>query len=115
MRKKDERGSGKKRRNKFGYTGELKHSKMGVRSCILRRNCAVLPVGKHFDFVFDTRKAAFFIGLIGIAAIVLSGVGISMAVKGMKERNKRYITCKIGLVCNILLVCGLIMIFVGGF
>ena len=26
----------------------------------LRRDCAVLPVGKHFDFVFDARKSSVF-------------------------------------------------------
>lgn len=115
MRKKDEQGSSKKRRNKFGYTGKLKHSKMGVRSCVYAGIAAVCLLGGIAISFFMHGKAAFFVGLIGLAAVVLSGVGISMAVKGMKERNKRYITCKIGLACNILLVCGLILIFIGGF
>lgn len=115
MRKKDKQGSGKKRWNKFGYTGELKHSKMGVRSCIYAGIALFCLLGSILISFLMRGKAAFFIGLIGISAAVLSGVGISIAIKGMKERNKRYVTCKIGLVCNILLVCGLIMIFVGGF
>ena len=54
------------------------------------------------------------IGGLGIISIVLAALGIRAGVKGMREREKRYITCKAGITVNIIILLGLAAIFLGG-
>ena len=40
------------------------------------------------------------IGIAGILALVLAVSGLRRGIEGFKERNKNYITCKVGMACN---------------
>lgn len=100
---------------KYGHAGQMRHSTMGVRSCIYAGGGAVLLVLSIVISFVMHGKAAAFIGVFGIISLALAGFGIYAAFKGMRERDRNYITCKIGMGCNILLVIGLMMIFAGGF
>ena len=88
---------------------------MGMRSCIYAAAALFLLLGSVAISFAMHGKAAFFIGIIGIGAAICAGLGIAAAIKGMRERNKRYISCKIGLFFNILTAVSLIIIFIGGF
>ena len=50
-----------------------------------------------------------------VLAVILAGMGIRASVKGRREREKNYLTCKVGVVLNILILICLLMIFVMGF
>ncbi len=99
---------------KYGHT-ELKHSRMGVYSCIL--------AGISFGMILVSVLMAFFlkgktpnvVGGIGLAALVTVLYGLHASVKGRREREKKYRTCWIGMILNILLLLLLIFIFAGGF
>jgi hypothetical protein len=105
----------KEHRQQYGSTGKRKNSKMGVRSCIYAAAALFLLVGSVAISFAMHGKAAFFIGIIGIGAVVCAGLGIVAAIKGMRERNRRYVNCRIGLFFNILAAVSLIIIFIGGF
>jgi len=46
--------------------------------------------------------------------MIFSGIGIYCAVRGFKEREKDYLTCKIGIGCNLFFLLGFIAIFCRG-
>ncbi|SHK50565.1 DUF6142 family protein [Hespellia stercorisuis] len=107
-REKRRRGS-----RKFGQA-KLKHSKMGITSCSYAGGTAGLLLFSILIAYFTDGRAPGIIGALGLVALVLAGFGLHAAIKGMREREKNYITCKIGIACNALLVLGLTAIFLGG-
>ena len=59
-------------------------------------------------------KANMTIGFIGLGTLALSFMGLLLGVRGFRERDKNYITCKIGAICCGLLVLGMCAIFIRG-
>lgn len=112
-----ERENRKKSRNrkkrKYGQA-KLKHAKRGVYSCGISAVVCFLLLTTLAIAYFSGGNAAPFIGGIGIIAFLLSCVGSYMAAKGFKEREKNYLTCKIGGTASVLFVVGFIMIFCRG-
>ena len=51
---------------------------------------------------------------MGVVSCVLSILGINAAVKGFRERERNYITCKIGLPVNGIVLILFLVIFIGG-
>ncbi len=45
-------------------------------------------------------KSAAMVGSFGVFDMILACIGIVTGVKGFKERDKNYLTCKIGIVVN---------------
>lgn len=116
-RKKREKEREKERKKrgagKYGQV-KLKNARMGIYSCVYAGGTFVL-IGLCIAVAFVMREKTWgIVGGIGILSIVLSILGIRAAVKGMREREKNYITCKIGLACNILILLCLLVIFLGG-
>lgn len=116
-KKVDERGgtgNAKKRTTrKYGQI-KRKHSSMGKNSCWLAAGALVL-LGAAIGVAFVMRgNTAGFVGGLGILSIVIAGLGFRAAMKGFRERERNYITCKIGITANILILIGLIVIFLGG-
>ena len=58
--------------------------------------------------------AAPIIGGFGLVAFVLSSCGLYMGVRGFKEREKDYLTCKIGASCSAFFILVFIIIFCRG-
>ncbi len=102
-----------RKKRKYGQA-KLKHAKRGVYSCGIAAIVCFLLLTTLAIAYFSGGNAAPFIGGIGIIAFLLSCVGTYMAVKGFKEREKNYLTCKIGGTANVLFVVGFIMIFCRG-
>jgi hypothetical protein len=46
--------------------------------------------------------------------MILACIGIVTGVKGFKERDKNYLTCKIGIVVNGLILLAMILVFIRG-
>ena len=59
-------------------------------------------------------KTISVVGGLGIISIVMAGSGLRVAVKGFRDRNRNYITCRIGVVLNSVILLGLIIIFFRG-
>lgn len=111
MREKERKKRGTR---KYGQAN-LRHSRMGIYSCCYAGASLVLFLGCVALAFYMHGETAGFIGGIGILSIVLAALGIRAAVKGLREREKKYITCKLGMALNIVILLGLIVIFIGGF
>ena len=110
MAKSDKR---KKNRRRYGQA-PLKHAKRGLISCGIAGVVFVL-FALLFLIAYKTAgSAASYIGGIGIVALILAGTGCGMAVRGFKERNKNYLTCKIGIACNAIFVLSFMGVFCRG-
>ena len=54
------------------------------------------------------------VGFVGIGILALAVAGLVCGIRGMKERDKNYITCKVGIGISAALIFGMCGIFVRG-
>lgn len=111
--KKQDKKQKKSSMRKYGQT-QLKHSKMGVYSCWYAAAALVIVLAAISLAYIRHGEAAGIIGGMGILAIVLAILGIHASVIGRRERERNYITCRIGTVANVVELLFLILIFIGG-
>lgn len=89
-----------------------KHAKMGIISCVFAGS-ALLFLGMAVAIAFyGLKQVTFLLGGLGASAVVLTLMGIKASMRGRKEKDRRYLTCNIGLVLNILLLIGLVIIYI---
>lgn len=99
---------------KYGQ-GAPKHSRKGVRSCI-NGACALLILAGCILYAFLQRGETLgIVGGIVIIPFILSVYGIRWALQGFYERERNYLTCKIGLPVNAVVLIAFLAIFIGGF
>ena len=103
----------KKQRRKYGQV-QLKHSKRGIISCGIAAGALALCVIAFVGAYKRAGHAAMYIGGMGAVALILTGIGLYMAIRGLKERNKNYKTCIAGIVLNGLFLLGLFLTFCRG-
>ncbi len=98
---------------KYGQA-KYKHSHMGVVSCVFA-GAALAALGGCILYSYMVRGAApGIIGGIAVISFALSILGINAAVKGFRERERNYITCKIGLPVSGIVLLLFLAIFIGG-
>ena len=111
--KEREREQKKRGTRKYGQAKQ-KHSRMGIYSCVFAFfSLSLIAACIVYAFVMRGNIAGV-LGGLGIIAMLLAAYGIRVAAKGMREREKNYITCKAGMALNVLILLGLITIFIGG-
>ena len=103
-----------KKRNRYGEEKVIRHAKHGVRSTLIAIAAIVLLSLLVTVSYVQEGKAATMIGALVICAWILSGVGIFFGMIGLRERERKYLTCRIGIVCNAALFVGLAIIFFRG-
>ena len=115
--KEKERNREREKRNrgnrKYGQA-KLKHSKKGITSCCIAGVVLVMLLGLLAAAYVSGGGAAAYIGALGLIALLLACIGCGNAVRGFKERDKNYCTCKIGVGCNLFFIAGFIAIFCRG-
>lgn len=114
-REKERQRERRKRGNRKYGQARLKPSKKGIWSCVTAGIIAAVLLALIGITYIYKGKAAGYIGGLGISAFIFSGVGIVTAIRGFRERDKDYRTCKIGLGCNIFFLVSLLFFFLGGF
>lgn len=98
---------------KYGQA-KLKHSKRGILSCVAA-GVVALSITISLATAYNNAGATgAYIGGLGLVTMILAGVGIYTAIRGFKEREKDYRTCKVGLACNIFFLVSLVAIFCRG-
>lgn len=103
----------RKKNRKYGQAKQL-HARRGISSCISAGVVfAVLIAMITVSFAADG-KAPAWIGGFALAALIGAFMGIITGFRGFRERDKNYITCKIGIACNIVLLAGFAGIFIRG-
>lgn len=108
-----ERERKKKGRRKYGQA-KLKHAKRGILSCTLSSVVLVLLVVLLAVAYFSRGTAAPIVGALGLIAVMLAGLSFYFGWRGFREREKEYLTCKIGVGCSGLFILGFIIIFCRG-
>ena len=117
MSKKEERDRSrerKKRGNRKYGQAKLKHAKKGIWSCVCAGNVLAVFVILLIVAYTTGGTAAGYVGGLGLLALLLSVLGLYLARKGFKEREKDYLTCKIGMAGNLLLFIVFVAIFCWG-
>ena len=117
MPRKEERDRSKDRKKrgnrKYGQ-GKLKHAKKGIISCVMAGIVLILMVVLFATAYVSDGSTAGYIGGLGMCTMLLAAAGIYMARKGFREREKEYLTCKIGMACNVLFFITFVGIFCWG-
>lgn len=100
-------------RTKYGQT-QRRHAKKGIKACIY----AFFSIFFLFLLIatsfVENGQVGMLMGIAGLMILALSIAGTKVAVQGFKERDKNYITCKIGLGCNAAVLLCMFAIFVRG-
>lgn len=100
-------------RTKYGQA-PLKHSKKGIRSCMYSGAASFLLLLLLSSSFVTNGEVSLGMGAIGLVAMVLAFGSLVTGIKGFKERDKNYITCKIGTGWSGLLLLGMCAIFIRG-
>ena len=108
-----ERERRRRKNRKYGQA-KRKHSKRGILSCVLAGIVFVMLVSMLAKAYVSRGGAAPLVGALGFISVILSCCGLYMGLRGFKEREKDYLTCKIGSICSGLFVFGFILIFCRG-
>ena len=98
---------------KYGQA-KYKHSHMGIVSCSCAGAALVLLAGCILYAYLARGAAAGIVGGIAIVSLIFSILGIRAAAKGFRERERNYLTCKIGLPGSALVLLLFLVIFIGG-
>ena len=77
-----------------------KHSRKGIWSCVMAVLVTAVIAGLIVMAFMNKGKSAAMVGSFGVFDMILACIGIVTGVKGFKERDKNYLTCKIGIVVN---------------
>ena len=100
-------------RTKYGQAPKS-HARQGIKSCMYFVLAAfVLLLMVSVSFVLKG-KVSILVGFAGLFVLVMASLGLVSGIRGFKERDKNYITCKIGAICCGLLVLGMCAIFIRG-
>ena len=99
---------------KYGQAN-LKQSRKGVLSCINGFGGLLILAGCIFYAFMARGNAHGIVGGLAILALVLAVNGIRLAIGGFYERERNYLTCKIGLPVSFVSVIFFLTIFIGGF
>lgn len=100
-------------RTKYGQT-QRRHAKKGIKSCIYAFFSLFFLFLLIANSFVENGQVGILMGIAGFMIFALSVTGTKMAVQGFKERDKNYITCKIGLGCNAAVLLSMFAIFVRG-
>lgn len=108
-----ERERRRRKNRKYGQA-KLKHSKRGIFSCVISGVVLVTLTAMLAKAYVSRGAAAPIVGALGLISMILAGCGLYMGIRGFKEREKDYLTCKIGVACSGLIILGFILIFCRG-
>ena len=103
----------KRRTRKYGQAN-LKQSRKGVLSCINGFGGLLILAGCIFYAFMARGNAHGIVGGLAILALVLAVNGIRLAIGGFYERERNYLTCKVGLPVSFVSVIFFLAIFIGG-
>ena len=100
-------------RTKYGQK-PLRHAKKGVYSCFYALVVAMLIMLMITSAYVHKGEISYAIGLLSLGAVVMAAMGLNFGFKGLKERDKNYITCKVGIGANAFILLALFAIYIRG-
>ena len=104
----------KKRGNrKFGQA-KYKHSKKGILSCVIAFPASLIFIILIVTSIVKRGQLDPIAGSFGLFTVLLAVIGLITGGRGFKEREKNYLTCKIGMGINGFLIIFLTAVFIRG-
>ncbi|MCI8560656.1 MAG: hypothetical protein HFH03_05995 [Dorea sp.] len=100
-------------KTKYGQR-QKKHAKKGIQSCLLAAVSVVLVVMMVMNSFKAKGDISILYGILGLLIPVIAWRGLVYAVRGFNEREKNYITCRIGAGCNGALILCMCAMFIRG-
>ena len=94
-------------KTKYGQKA-VRHSKRGVYSCTYAVIVMIL-----FSFL-NKGNVNILIGFFGLGTCAMAVIGIWLGMKGFREREKIYTTCKVGITVNAVFLAVMVGLFVRG-
>lgn len=104
----------KKRGNRKYGQAKLRHSRKGILSCMIAAVVVTVFFALLVTAFRSKGQSAAIIGSFGIFAAILSVIGIMTGIRGFREREKNYTTCKTGIGINGVVFLTLVAVFIGG-
>jgi uncharacterized membrane protein len=98
---------------KYGQA-DFKQSYLGMKSCVLAFLSFAIIVGTIWRAFVSDGISIGIAGGLGVLAIVFTVVGISSGIRGLKEKDRKKWSCKVGIISCVLILLVLLFIFVGG-
>lgn len=108
------RAKERKKRNKKHGQAQPAHARRGISSCVYAGIIFAALLLMIIISCVTKGNAPAWIGGLALVTFFGAWTGIITGIRGFKEREKNYITCKIGVVCNIVLLVGFAGIFIRG-
>jgi len=100
-------------KTKYGQKA-VRHSKRGVYSCTYAVVIAFLvSVMILFSFM-NKGNVNILMGFFGLGTCAMAVIGIWLGIKGFREREKIYTTCKVGITVNAVFLVAMVALFVRG-
>ncbi len=100
-------------RTRYGQT-PLRHSRNGMKSCIYLVLVLLFFIALLVLSYTVQGQVSILMGFAGFFVLYLAWRGVSTGISGFKERDKNYITCKIGTAGCGLLFIGICAMFIRG-
>lgn len=100
-------------RTRYGQSPR-RHSRKGMKSCILAVLAFLLLAFLILISYYLKGNVNILAGFAGIFAMVMAGYGVYQGVMGLKERDKNYTTCKVGITICAVLFLMMCAIFIRG-
>ena len=113
-REREIRKERKKRGNRKYGQAKLRHAKKGIYSLMMAITVVVIFVMLVLTAFLHKGQSSPIIGSFGLFTIILAVIGLVIGVRGFRERDKNYVTCKWGIGLNGFILFSLISMFIRG-
>ena len=112
---KDKKKRSRRVNTKYGQK-TLKHARKGIQSCMMAVLCAVILIVMILVSFLMKGNVNIIVGFLCFALPVqaVAVYGFRLGLRGLNERDKKYITCKVGIGVNGLVLAGVAAIFIRG-
>lgn len=111
---KDEKSRKKIKANtKFGQV-KLRHARRGVSSCLLALMGTFILGGLITNAYQSYGEAPAAVGGLAILTTIFCSFGFMNALHGFRERDKNYITCKVGILFNGIIIFIFCLLYMRG-
>ena len=104
----------KKRGNRKYGQAKLRHAKKGIYSLMMAMVVVIIFVALILTAFLHKGQSSAMIGSFGLFTMILAVTGLVVGVRGFRERDKNYVTCKWGIGLNGFILFSLISMFIRG-
>lgn len=113
-REREIRKERKKRGNRKYGQAKLRHAKKGIYSLMMAIMVVIIFVILILTAFLHKGQSSAMIGSFGLITMILSVIGLVIGIRGFRERDKNYVTCRWGIGLNGVILLGLISMFIRG-